>query len=184
MINLIPPAAHKKIVIEYWVRVITVGLFMVGTALAVSVVTMLPSYFLINVQKQAIVSVVSESSQKVASYDVSASELEIATKYAELLLQVPDALFTDYQKTIEQLAGGNISITSLRFSGGDKKPGTIAIDGMATNRQALSGFRDALDARDEFVRVDLPISNLIKDKDISFSIQVQTATSTAKSKAI
>jgi hypothetical protein len=177
MINLLPPTAYKKIVLEYWVRVITIGLLFIGTALIFAIVALVPAYFLIDVQIKSIETNVSQSSEKVATYDVSASELEIATANAQLLTNVTVTPFTEYQNTIERLTGNSITVSALRFNRSDKKPATITIDGVATNRQTLATFRDALDAEVEFIKVDLPISNLIKDKDIPFSIQVQTSSS-------
>ena len=179
MINLIPPAAYRQIVREYWARVITVGLFLLGSAFAVALVTLIPSYYLISIQMHVVENVVSESTEKLATYDVSESELTVATERAQLLAGGGAVPFTEYQTTIERLAGSQVHVTSVSFTRGLSKLGTVSISGTAKNRQGLASFRDALEAEKDFIRVDLPISNLIKDQDIPFTIQIVTPTSTA-----
>jgi hypothetical protein len=182
MINLLPPAAYKKIVREYYLRVVTVALFLLGTTCLLGVVSLSPSYILTSVQMSALKDGVMHSSEKVASYDTSVAELKKANEYALKLQGNGVTLFTDYQQSIENESGSDITVTAMRFARPDSnKPATISIDGTARDRQSLATFRDTLAARADFARVDLPISNLIKEKDISFSIQITTATSTSPS---
>ena len=48
MINLIPPHARKAITREYWIRVVTVWMFLATFALMVIVALQIPTYVLIN----------------------------------------------------------------------------------------------------------------------------------------
>ena len=48
----------------------------------------------------------------------------------------------------------------------------ISISGTAASRQALADFRNRLREEDGVESVDLPISNLAKDRDIPFELTV------------
>ncbi len=181
MINLIPPAAYKQIVREYWARVVTVGFFLVGSAFAVASITLFPPYFLISIQMHVVENVVSESSEKIASYDTSEKELAVASQYAQLLNSGESTSFTQYQDIIERIAGTGVVISSLTFNRNSVlNTGAISVGGVAKNRQVLATFRDELEAQDDFGQVDLPISNLIKDQQIPFMIQIVISSSTGK----
>jgi Tfp pilus assembly protein PilN len=178
MINLIPPVARKNLVREYWARVITVWMFLAGTASLIILLLLLPTYVLIGVQISALKQIVASSSEKSSSYDLSAAALLEANRQAQLLVGTPELTpFSAYSSQLESLASGGVVLKEERFSRkGDG--GTIQISGVASTRQSLADFRDSIEADDNFTNVDLPISSLIKDRDLLFSMQITISTST------
>ncbi len=181
MINLIPPAARRLVVREYWVRVLSVWMFLVGTGCLVVAALLLPTYVLIHSQ----ISVLSETSsgvaEKVATYDSSAAELKLASEQAAILMSGGSTTpFSTYLTLIEASAGSDIEIRSVDFTRGGTGNGAVILSGESNTRQALADFRDALESEGSFTKVDLPISNLIKERDVLFSIQMQIATTTPK----
>lgn len=170
MINLIPPIARKKVAREYWLRVSAVACFAVGTVSLIAGVLLLPTYVLIQLQIDVQKSSADTLTDTASSYDVSAAQLINASRQAQLLVErSQSAVVSSYVQTIETIAGPDIAVIDTEYTKGDVTD-ALSVSGQATTRQALVSFRDQLEANPQFEAVDLPISNLIKDRDILFTI--------------
>jgi hypothetical protein len=178
MINLIPPSAKKSIVFEYWKRVIAVWLCLVATAFIILSVFLLPTHIALRSQIGYLEETASAGADRVSNYDISATELVTASTQARLLLDnqsttTPSDLIT----VLIEYAGSNVSLNNFQFAKLTTTP-TITLAGLAQTRQDLALFRDLVTADERFAIVDLPISNLIKDKDLLFSMEITLSTST------
>jgi len=181
MINLIPPAAKKIMVREYWTRVLSVWLILFGTACVIITCLLLPTYLLINIKTSVLKEQATSATEKMASYDISATELQIANRQAQILLQPSEGpLFTDFVTDFKDKSGIGITISDYKFTR-TKTAGSITLSGLANTRQDLADFRDRLEEDERFFKVDLPISNLIKDSNLLFSMTLTLATSTPTS---
>jgi hypothetical protein len=173
MINLIPQSAKKSIKIEYWLRVITVwGILMTG-ALIASIFIMAPAYVLINLQIDASAASSAAASEKIATYESVTKDLARSNAEAKAILDtteyVPISTYIDMIRSIE---GENITVSEVTVSRSKTTFAPIQIKGEAVDRQSLSRFRDGLLANPAVAGVDLPISNLAKDKEIQFNLSV------------
>ncbi|MBY0538191.1 hypothetical protein K2P47_02200 [Patescibacteria group bacterium] len=178
MINLIPPSAKKSIAFEYWKRVAAVWLALVSCAFVILSVFLLPTHIALRSEIGYLEETVSAGSARVSNYDISSTELIAATNQARLLLDnatttIPSDLIT----ALTQYAGSNVALNNFQFVKLTSTP-SITLAGLAATRQDLAQFRDAVAADARFATVDLPISNLIKDKDLLFSMEITLATST------
>ena len=174
MINLIPPQARKDIITEYWVRVITVWMFILSAFSVIAAILLLPVYVLVTSQVEAYSSSATEAAEKVAEYDLSATTLVETNKQAQMIIGLSDVQnFSEIVVLIESLNGNDVSVSSFDFIREDKKISPIQASGKAASRQSLIDFRDRLLQHPAIDSVDLPISNLAKDKDIPFSITVR-----------
>ena len=178
MINLLPPAARKSVVREYWLRVSAVWLFLLGTGCLIVAVLLLPTYMLIHTQINTLDSQVSASTAKASTFDVSAAALIQASTDAAILTQGASSTpFSHYLKLIETLAGPDITLRDVTYVK-TTESGKLTLAGQAATRQSLANFRDALEADPVFQNVNLPISSLIKDRDLLFSLDITIATTT------
>lgn len=173
MINLIPPLAKKKIVTEYWVRVVSVWFIVLGIALFVVVLSLLPVYVLVTSQVKAYESSANEAVAKVAEYDFSASSLAQANVQSQMLMDLKKTKnFSELIDNFNSLQGDLITIDDFEFKRTGLKLDSVQLNGEAKSRKALAEFRDKLMALPEVKDVHLPIANLAKDKDIKFSLSV------------
>ena len=173
MINLIPPVARKKVAREYWLRVTAVACFAVGTVSLIAGVLLLPTYVLIQLQIDVQKSSADTLTDTASSYDVSAAQLIAASRQAQILVDRSQlAIVSNYVETIETIAGSDITVIDTEYMQGEEAD-QVSISGQAATRQALVNFRDQLEANPQFEAVDLPISNLIKDRDILFTITMR-----------
>jgi hypothetical protein len=178
MINLIPPSAKKSIIVEYWKRVIAVWLCLFSTAFVILAVFLLPTHIALRSQIKYLEQSVSASLDRVSNYDISATELVTASNQARVLLDnsasnTPSDLIT----VLIGHADDGVALHNFQFTKLTTAP-TIAVSGLANTREDLAKFRDAVTADTRFATVNLPISNLIKDKDLLFSMEITLATST------
>lgn len=178
MINLIPPAAKKIMTRDYWARVGIVWVLLIGTACFIVTLLLIPTYVLIQIKTTLLNEEAKSATEKMASYDISATELQVANRQAQILLQEPPLVsYSTFMNDLEQAADLDVKITEFRFVR-TKNSGLINLSGIAKTRQSLADFRDVLEADVRFVKVDLPISNLIKDRDLLFSMSLIMATTT------
>lgn len=173
MINLIPQSAKRGIRLEYWLRVVTVWGVLVTGALVGSVVIMAPAYVLINLQIDASAESSAAASQKIASYESVAKDLNRSNVEAKAVLDTTGYVpISNYVEMIRRLENSNITVSEITIGRAKDSFSPIQIKGQAVDRQSLSRFRDNLLAEPTVASVDLPISNLAKDKDIQFSLSV------------
>lgn len=178
MINLIPPSAKKGVVKEYWKRVITVWLFILGTSFLILSVFLLPTYVRLQSEIAALQASVGTSKEHIATYDVSNTELTSVSKKAEYVLGSKQSVnFSEQITNIESKATNKITLQDFDFTniGGQV---SLKISGMASTRQDLVNFKEALEKDVIFDSVVLPIENLIKSQDILFVMDLKLSTTT------
>jgi hypothetical protein len=187
MIDLLPIPEKNAIRKEYHLRVFVVSLAMFSSVLAASVLSFLPTYlftisrygaFLSELQSdetQGRISQVKEMEMTVRETNKKIDLLksgESASNVSSILLGI-----------LENKPRG-VTITALSYNLGEsivKKgkesatPTAVGITGKSANRASLLAFKDALAQKKEFITVDLPISSLVKDTDLSFSITISMA---------
>ncbi len=173
MINLLPPNAKKDLRREYWFRVLSVWLFIWSIALFAGAIAMLPVQVLISTQTDVSEKETVSANEKVTDYaNLSKALVQSSLKAKQVLDQGLVPPLSDYISRFQNLAGLNIQINSINISRGKEGINPVSINGIANNRQALASFRDSLLVLDEVSEVDLPISNLAKDKDIDFNLTI------------
>lgn len=176
MINLIPETAKRKLFLEYWIRAVSVWGVVWSVALLVSAALLLPTYVLISTQIGVFAASAEEASQKVAAYDDVAAELgraSVQSRQAIDSLRQPQ-LSAAILKVLET-EGQSVTVNSVVIARDGARFEPISISGQADDRQSLASFRDALLELPWVVAVDLPISNLAQDRDISFTLSVGVA---------
>jgi hypothetical protein len=173
MINLIPPTAKKKIVTEYWLRVISVWFYIWTAAMIGSVVIMFPAYILIHSQVSVYEQSALSASEKVAIFEEVKKQVERSNILAiKMQNQLTVPLVSEYLSLFSSLEGQGVALTSIDISRSDAVFSGIRVSGKAESRQVLAAFRDRISADVRVEKVDLPLSNLAKDKDIQFSLTV------------
>lgn len=175
MINLIPPHARRKVTQEYWTRTVTVWLYLLGIAFVCTAILFVPAYVLVKSQLAVYGEAYQTASADNEQFTVSKTAITTANETALLLATDNVTDFSVFMDAIQLSASANIIVTTVTMDrvGTDIKP--IAVSGVAANRISLANFRDALEAHEYFVTANLPLSNLAKDADITFTITVTPA---------
>lgn len=179
MINLIPPDARTRITTEYWIRAVTVWLFLLAVGAVLAGAFLLPSFVLVTSQVRSFAVEAEEAKASVAHGDGTARALVVASDQARLLMEIERTKrFTEVIDVVSEAANEGIDVREYSFvrSAGGVAP--VRVGGTAATRQSLAVFRDALLAQASVSAVDLPISNFAKDRDIEFSLTLTIASTT------
>jgi hypothetical protein len=173
MINLIPNTARRSVIKEYWVRVITVYLWLISLAGILIIVFASPVYVLVTSQVDVYAQSAMEAANRVADYDLSAGALVKANQMAQKINSLGTLTsLTEVSDLLESKATTEVRINSYDISRSEGKLNAVQVTGLAATRQSLADFRDSLLAEEKVDDVILPISNLAKDRDIEFSLSV------------
>jgi hypothetical protein len=173
MFNLLPLEEKKKIRRLYLTR-FAVASLLVFTFLTVATSVLLMPSFIIAMQKHKAAQVRKE----IITNTISASEksnikeeLIVFKKNVDLLKPADTSLLQLIEKVLVHKEEG-VSISSFAYnvvSSGNKQ---VIIGGIASERDKLFQFQKKLEQEKTFARVDLPISNFAKDKDIIFTMTI------------
>ena len=173
MINLIPVPAKKTVKIEYWLRVITSWSLLWAFALVLCVGIIVPAYALITIQVAAYEDTARIAEESVQDYEIVSRALTDASRQAVFVLNNDEKEpMHEYIALFKSLEGSEITIAELSVKRSEQGIAPVVISGEAADREQLAAFRDRLLAEEGIVEVDLPISNLAKDRDIQFTLTV------------
>jgi len=171
MINLIPPTAKRVMVREYWMRVAYVWSLLLCTTLVLVATFLVPSFVLVGSQLAAYESQIVEAEAMASEQAALVATVEEANQQATHLNAVAEIVPTQsYINRIDALAGSNIKLTQISISRTELLVSTVLVSGVATTRENLARFRDALLAAEEFTAADLPLASLAANSDNIFTI--------------
>lgn len=173
MFTLLPEEYKRKIVKDYRGRLLQLGLILFIGAVCVGIALLVPSYALVN------------SKEEELTAEKTMHEVEIAAKNSTNLVEALSSIKTDLavlqkedmvptqiiELILAQKTGG-IKIDSLHYILVSDKAGSLNVSGTALLRKELTAFAKALEGVPGIIYVDLPISNLAKDSNLPFSIQI------------
>ena len=175
MANLLPTTARSNVTREYWLRVATAWLLLVGTATFMVTTLQIPSYVLLTEQSSGYDAMFAEVSSDNEQFESAVASILETNEISRLLGENPDAVhFTDLINELNRLANRDIELSSIRVARESGVVETISVSGDANTRSALVGFRAALEASEFFTAAELPFSNFAKDNDIPFTITIST----------
>ena len=103
MINLIPPHARKQVKIEYWVRAVSVWILLAAAGLIIFAVLLVPSYVLINAQRNAYEASYAEAAANDASYKELEASVQQANDHAAKLMTQRVSYTYTYTDILDEL---------------------------------------------------------------------------------
>lgn len=175
MINLLPTSAIKRIITEYRIRLATTALFMLGVIIFIALVLLTPSYFLASHKKSVVESDLSSPGKSNSESAQEQKKLEDMIRESESVLGLLGGggkQITPSDAVIAKIVGyktNSITLNAIFYEAQDTG-GYISLKGVATSRQSLIMFADSLKKDITFTNVNLPISGLVKDSNIDFTI--------------
>lgn len=183
MINLLPISGIKRIISEYRVRLVATALVMLAVTMLIAIVLLFPAYLLASHKR----TVVLEDLSKIGDRDASSQELKDLEKIIKETDATLDLLGGKGQKfsisgdILTKTSGyktENIKITGIFYDKKDPES-SLSLKGTAANRQSLTNFIEMLKKNTAYKDVILPISDLVKDRNIDFTIMIKLKGDTA-----
>jgi Tfp pilus assembly protein PilN len=181
MINLLPTYEKKKLRKEYRLRFWVLALFLVFMIFFIANVLLVPSLVLSSVKY----SITQDKIQKLKESNAGKQKVQLEATVKQTndqvrILSLKSANTIDLQTivgAITKSAGGNIKLLGILYQQKDKGD-VFDIEGIAKNRQDLIAYRDGLQNMKEFSSVVLPVSDLVADQNISFTMKITVVPST------
>lgn len=175
MINLLPLEYKKSQRKSLLFRVSFVALIVFSLVIAASSILLLPLYLSATTQVKGEKDRLDLYKTSQSFSDTETSSRIIAdtnNKISIFTLEEPDFQFSTLLTLLNDITPSGISITdiSLIMSDVNKKNIQLELTGNANTRDSLVRFVDVLKAQDNFESVELPISGLVKDKNIDFNM--------------
>lgn len=173
MFLLIPPEQKKNLIREYHLRVMFVCVGALCVLTAIAIISFLPSYFYIHSKEESLL--FSTNSVKGAIKEKSDEDLQ------KTLLDVKQniSLLTNEETDLYSIFSGiievkpiSVKITHFTYVKNFGGPSSLILAGLSGDRASLLKFSKNLKAISHFENVDLPISNLAKESEIDFNINV------------
>ena len=177
MINLIPNEEKKKKVKDFYFRLGVVVLILLGCAMTVAAVAIMPAYFLSSVKKNLYNSKLeTEKKEVVALFDQrtldAVNDLKNKLNLVEVATNNKYLVSNNVINQILLKKMPDIKVDGIIYENNSTNGKNINITGTAVSRERLLLFKRALEDDAAFKKVDLPISNFIKGTNIRFSIAI------------
>ena len=176
--TLLPEKEIKKLKKEYRTRLVIFLLFFMSCSVFVGIISLAPAYIFSYTQEKEVLDRLAELQIK-RQTDVVGSikkELTDVTTIINKIKTGSDSVIYSniVSKIISQKPSG-VSIKSFDMQAtGESATSTIiaVIQGKAITRESLVAFKDRLTKDPLISKVELPVSDLAKSRDISYSIKV------------
>jgi cell division protein FtsB len=177
MINLIPNEEKKKMARDFYQRVLIMFLVVFSFGVLVACASLLPAY-LLSVEKKSLVDAKLETQKNETIPEPDQKSMAIINDLTNKLNLIGKAQNNEYdvsQKIISEIISQKIpgiKITEIFYTEDPTSGKKVNVDGLASSREQLLLFRDALGADPLFKTVDLPISNFVKGSNIPFYLNL------------
>lgn len=175
MINLLPLEYKKNQRKALLFRVSFVALIIFSLVVAASSILLLPLYLSATAQVKGEKDRLNlyKASQSFSDTETSSRTItDTNNRIATFALEESNFQFSTLLTLLDGITPSGVSITdiSLIMSDTNKKNIQLELTGKANTRDSLVRFVDVLKAQDNFESVELPISGLVKDKNIDFNM--------------
>jgi len=174
--NLLPPERQSALSREYLLRLGVVVAVMITALTFAAALLLVPTYIFLSQNSSAktirlarIESVLSSAEEKALSEQLAALARDASVLIA--LGEVPSA--SVILRTALAVPHPGIALSGLAYTPAESKtPGTLAITGIATTRDALRTYQLAMQSASFAAAANLPVSAYAKDTNITFTITV------------
>ncbi len=175
MFNLIPDILRENIKSDYKLRKYIVMLVFVVFLEVCFLVFLFPTWLVSSHKDKQLTLIAEDASNSLSSGNVNSTTAEIKALNTKLAV-LQSAL--DYPKIIPFLdeilkdKTASISINKIVYTTDDSKNAIISLGGVSRTRDSLLAFVKILESSKLFKKVDLPISNFTKDRDLDFTLSI------------
>ncbi|MHB0865580.1 MAG: hypothetical protein ACYC1Y_01615 [Minisyncoccota bacterium] len=177
--DLLPSARKKAIFREYYSRLGVVAIVLAATLVLAAGVLLLPTYVFLsesaNMKKTHLDNVKSTLSSS-NEVELSARLTALSNEAADLKTLAARPSASGIIRAALAVARPGVTLSGITYTPVvGKNPGTLALSGVATTRNALRNYQLALQSAPFATAADLPVSAYAKDADIAFVITVTLA---------
>lgn len=170
--NLLPEGRTRSLRQLYFLRLATVAVLVLSGVAIVHGVLLLPSYLFVRAQvdeRQMRLDTLSASLSGAEEQEVSARVAAIATDSAYLAKRAAAPKASSAIAALLAVPHDGIRLRGFSFAPAEGRA-RMLVSGVASSRESLRGYEQALAGEPYIEQVDLPISAYAKERDIDFTI--------------
>ncbi|AKM84007.1 TPA: hypothetical protein DCZ46_01595 [Candidatus Campbellbacteria bacterium] len=174
MPNLLPEKNKKEIRNEFILRLLVVFFVFVFFAITIFIISLVPSYNLSVVKKTITLEQVNSLKESAGIEEdiLSASILKNENAKVAVLSAVDQNSASKIIEKILEKRPQGVKITDIFYEKNDAGGIDIVVKGNSSSRNILIGFVEKLELEEDFEKIDFPVSNLVKDESMDFSINI------------
>jgi hypothetical protein len=175
MFNLLPENLKSFIHSEYRMRRLVLALLFIILIEISLLIFLFPTWLESNAKEKAITKQSEQASESLKNSDINPATViikSINTKLSVLNVALNYPKVTPFVNQILEKKSSTISINQITYNLVSSSTANITVGGVSKTREALVSFVKKLQETNSFKKVDLPISNLAKDKNIEFTLNL------------
>lgn len=182
MSNLLLEEKRKSIFNEMLVRLVIVFLVLVFVSLCFAVILLIPSYIISQVRESNVSEEIKDFKKTIDFMEQSLPTELMARdkKKIEVLAgSTSEILFTETLSSLLKETSKDIKIDEILYEKVSRKTGDkqemvvqMVVRGVAEKRSSLIDFVNKIKKDEHFSEVDFPVSNLVEDQSIKFSLRI------------
>ena len=173
--NLLPPREQTQVRYEYYTRLLSTVFLGVASVCVFGVVSLIPAYVSLFFHKENVIAETAALEKSLATEDKSvAGEFARAEKEITVLTRGrgQNSVTEDILRVLEKKENiGVIHITAITYEKRGAEE-SISVGGEAGDRASLRAFQKALEEEYRFGKVNVPVSNFVKERNIPFTITI------------
>lgn len=180
--TLLPEKERNILKREYRIRLAIFLLFFMSCSVLIGILALIPSYILSYSQEKVALNDIEklQKSRKNSGVDVLLKELSQASKIAtKIKNSTKDSSPSKLIALIVSYKNQGITIDSFDIVSSQTATSTMVnIRGKASTRDLLIKFKERLISDGSVLKVDLPVSDLVKNRDIQYNMKISLTTKT------
>lgn len=174
MINLLPPQGRQVTRNEYIVRVASIGACALALCFLVGIAFLLPTRILIGSEERVIEERLREATKKDDMYAHAERILrEREARQRALTPSDPVVMSSMLLEAARSSASSGIEFSRFHIEIPEGDMPRFTIEGIADTRYALSEMKNILEQNQLFKSASIPLSDLARDRELPFSLEVK-----------
>lgn len=174
-INLLPSQEKKSLKLADLNKMVVSLMTRIAAILLIGMFLLVNTYFCLYIMlkdQTRLIDVRSNDAKIQALVDLEKVIKEDNRKLEQVLVKQDESiLWTPILEELSKITAQGVYLTSLSYQ---KSLGYIHITGWANTRDGLLVFEEALEANPLFSEIEAPLSNLIKQNDITFTFSLRS----------
>ncbi len=175
--TLIPPEEMRALRREYRMRLCIVISFFVSCGVVLGIISLIPAYLYSRAQESEVALRTEKLQEGRKASGIVQIEKDLSQSQAiaeQITAEMDQIVHSDSIARVVALRPQQVLISSFAFSraSGTTTPYEIIVQGKAPTREVLIAFEKELKESPAFSKVDLPLSDLVKSKNISFALKL------------
>lgn len=173
--NLLPESERKQVVKALKARFFVVGLFILGVALIINSILIIPPYLLASTKLledkvRADATALKKDKSYLATLEVPR---ELNTKTNSIRILTPAKTKIEILNDIFSTRPVMVKVNSITYLSANEDEGQkIIISGVSEDRKSLIDYSQFLKSNPLFVAVDVPVSSFTRERNLPFTMSI------------